>query len=152
MTNIQQSQQQNGFFIKSINVAGPKIKVVWIEWRDGVESKHTIESSKTPTDRLLEALNSLEREATEAAGAVWMGAEVIGILLRSPEAEAESALKITIRGTVTDGNPSQSLTTAYLEPETYGEAVPGKLEDIFEQVKQYLQEGRNEKKSLPLAA
>jgi hypothetical protein len=144
------TNNQTQLFIKSINVANPdKIKVAWIEQRDGVESKHTIESNKEPAEELFKALNSLASEAIKAAGVEWDidTTKVEGIVLRTPEAQKESGLKVTIRGVIGDGNPTQPITIPFREPKKYGAAVPEMLEKICNQGKQYIQAERNEQAS-----
>jgi hypothetical protein len=123
--------------------------------RNGYTAKYTIDSDEPGDSTLYDALNDVLPETIFMAGLdpeQWTEAEIVGILLRTPESKQESAVKVTIRGQVIDQNPTQSLTTPFLTPEAMGEKVPQKLEAILDQVQRYVQGDRGQSDSLDAAA
>jgi hypothetical protein len=143
------------FFVQSLDVSGSKVKIKYVEVNNGYTSTSTLDSEEPGNPSLYEALNNLLPETIFIAGLdaeLWAEAAIVSILLRSPDSKQDSAVKVTIRGQVIDRNPTQSLTTPFLAPDTMGEKVPQKLEAILHHVQRYVQGDRGQGDSLDAAA
>jgi hypothetical protein len=84
------------FLVRSLDVSGATVKIKYVVKRNGYTAKHTIDSDEPGDAALYEALNDLLAETIFIAGLdpeLWSEAEIVGILLRTPESKQESAVQ-----------------------------------------------------------